>query len=174
MTIDKITLHQFEIYGLRDGFFYLDGGAMFGVVPKVLWEKKCPADEKNRIKVGLNSILIDNKKDLILVETGIGSSFDQKFYEYYSIQRKPGLIPSLQKLGIDPEEIDFVINTHLHFDHCGGNTYPNEKGEFVPSFPQAKYIIQKGEWEAALHPNARDKASYLSQFFLPLKEYGLL
>ena len=174
MTIAKITLHKFEVYGLRDGFFYLDGGAMFGTVPKVLWEKKCPADNKNRIKVGLNSILIDNKKDLILVETGIGSSFDQKFYEYYSIQREPGLIASLQKLGIEPEDIDIVINTHLHFDHCGGNTYCRKKGEFEPTFPRARYIIQKGEWKTALHPNARDKASYLKQFFLPLKDYRLL
>jgi len=174
MTIAKITLHKFEVYGLRDGFFYLDGGAMFGTVPKVLWEKNCPADNKNRIKVGLNSILIDNKKDLILVDTGIGSSLDQKFYEYYSIQREPDLIASLQKLGIEPEDIDIVINTHLHFDHCGGNTYCRKKGEFEPTFPRARYIIQKGEWKTALHPNARDKASYLKQFFLPLKDYRLL
>jgi len=84
MTTNKLTLNKFKICGLRDGFFSLDGGAMFGVIPKVLWEKKCPADEKNRIKVGLNSILIDNKKDLILVETGIGAQLKQKVYEYYS------------------------------------------------------------------------------------------
>jgi len=174
MTTNKLTLNKFKICGLRDGFFSLDGGAMFGVIPKVLWEKKCPADEKNRIKVGLNSILIDNKKDLILVETGIGAQLKQKVYEYYSIQREPGLIASLQKLGVEPEDIDFVINTHLHFDHCGGNTFLNDKGEFVPTFPQAKYIIQKGEWDYAHHPSPRDEASYLSQFFLPLKEHGLL
>ena len=103
MTIDRIFLGQFEIYGLRDGFFYLDGGAMFGVVPKVLWEKKCPADEKNRIKLGLNSILISTGKEQILVETGIGTEIGQKFYGYYNVHRDPGLIPSLQKLGFRAE-----------------------------------------------------------------------
>jgi glyoxylase-like metal-dependent hydrolase (beta-lactamase superfamily II) len=174
MTIDRISLGQFEIYGLRDGFFFLDGGAMFGVVPKTLWEKKYLADEKNRIKLALNSILIKTAKELILVETGIGGDLDPKFYEYYSVERKPGLVLSLEKLGYQAEDIDFVVNTHLHFDHCGGNTSKNEKGEDVPTFPKARYIIQKGEWEDALHPSERDKASYLEQNFLPLEKYGLL
>jgi len=174
MTIDRISLGQFEIYGLRDGFFFLDGGAMFGVVPKTLWEKKFPADEKNRIKLALNSILIKTAKELILVETGIGGDLDPKFYDYYSVERKPGLVLSLEKLGYQAEDIDLVVNTHLHFDHCGGNTSKNEKGEDVPTFPKARYIIQKGEWEDALHPSERDKASYLKQNFLPLEKYGLL
>jgi len=174
MTIDRISLGKFEIYGLRDGFFFLDGGAMFGVVPKTLWEKKFPADEKNRIKLALNSILIKTAKELILVETGIGGDLDPKFYDYYSVERKPGLVLSLEKLGYQAEDIDLVVNTHLHFDHCGGNTSKNEKGEDVPTFPKAKYIIQKGEWEDALHPSERDKASYLEQNFLPLEKHGLL
>lgn len=174
MTIDRISLGQFEIYGLRDGFFFLDGGAMFGVVPKTLWEKKFPADEKNRIKLALNSILIKTAKELILVETGIGGDLDPKFYDYYSVERKPGLVLSFEKLGYKAEDIDLVVNTHLHFDHCGGNTSKNEKGEDVPTFPKARYIIQKGEWEDALHPSERDKASYLEQNFLPLEKYGLL
>jgi glyoxylase-like metal-dependent hydrolase (beta-lactamase superfamily II) len=174
MTIDRISLGQFEIYGLRDGLFYLDGGAMFGVVPKTLWEKKFPADDKNRIKLALNSILIKTAKALILVETGIGSDLDPKFYDYYSVEREPGLVLSLEKLGYQTEDIDFVINTHLHFDHCGGNTYKDEKGEDIPTFPKARYIIQKGEWEYALHPTERDKSSYLEQNFLPLEKHGLL
>ncbi|NIO48407.1 MAG: MBL fold metallo-hydrolase [Candidatus Aminicenantes bacterium] len=174
MTIDRISLGQFDIHGLRDGFFFLDGGAMFGVVPKTLWEKKFPADEKNRIKLALNSILIKAEKALILVETGIGGDLDPKFYDYYSVERKPGLVLSLEKLGYQAEDIDFVINTHLHFDHCGGNTLKNEKGEDVPTFPKASYIIQKGEWEYALHPSERDKPSYLEQNFLPLEKHGLL
>ncbi len=129
MTIDRISLGQFEIYGLRDGFFFLDGGAMFGVVPKTLWEKKFPADDKNRIKLALNSILIKTPKILILVETGIGGDLDPKFDDYYSVERKPGLVHSLEKLGYQAEDIDLVVNTHLHFDHCGGNTSKNEKGE---------------------------------------------
>ena len=174
MTIDRISLGQLDIYGLRDGFFFLDGGAMFGVVPKTLWEKKFPADEKNRIKLALNSILIKTVKELILVETGIGGDLDPKFYDYYSVERKPGLVLSLEKLGHKAEDIDFVINTHLHFDHCGGNTYKDEKGEDVPTFSKARYIIQKGEWEYALHPSERDKPSYLEQNFLPLEKHGLL
>ena len=174
MTIDRISLGKFEIYGLRDGFFFLDGGAMFGVVPKTLWEKKFPADEKNRIKLALNSILIKTAKELILVETGIGGDLDPKFYDYYSVERKLGLVLSLEKLGYQAEDIDLVVNTHLHFDHCGGNTSKNEKGEDAPTFPKARYIIQKGEWEDALHPSERDKASYLEQNFLPLERHGLL
>ncbi len=174
MTIDRISLGKFEIYGLRDGFFFQDGGAMFGVVPKTLWEKKFPADEKNRIKLALNSILIKTAKELILVETGIGDDLNPKFYDYYSVERKPGLVLSLEKLGYQAEDIDLVVNTHLHFDHCGGNTLKNEKGEDAPTFPKARYIIQKGEWEYALHPSERDKASYLEHNFLPLEKHGLL
>jgi glyoxylase-like metal-dependent hydrolase (beta-lactamase superfamily II) len=174
MTIDKISLGQLDIYGLRDGFFFLDGGAMFGVVPKILWEKKFPSDEKNRIKLALNSVLIKAAKELILVETGIGTDLDPRFYDYYSVERKPGLVLSLEKLGYKAEDINFVINTHLHFDHCGGNTYKDEKGDDVPTFPKARYIIQKGEWEYALNPSERDKPSYLEQNFLPLEKHKLL
>lgn len=174
MTIEKIALGQFEIFGLRPSFFHLDGGAMFGVIPRVIWEKKFAPDEKNRIRLSLNSLLIKTDKVLILVDTGIGDDLDPKFSDYYSIEKKPGLIASLQKLGYKAEDVNFVINTHLHFDHCGENTYRDEKGEIVPTFPRAKYIIQKGEWEHALHPSERDKASYLPQCFLPLERFGLL
>ncbi len=174
MTIDKIALGQFEIHGLRDGFFHLDGGAMFGVVPKPLWEKIFPADEQNRIRLALNSFLIKKEDILILIETGIGSDLEPKIFEYYSIERDPGLVGSLQRLGYQAEDIAFVINTHLHFDHCGGNTCKNEKGEDVPTFPKAKYIIQKREWEYALNPSERDKPSYLKQNFIPLEEHGQL
>jgi glyoxylase-like metal-dependent hydrolase (beta-lactamase superfamily II) len=174
MTLDKLRLGEFDIWGLRDGDFYLDGGAMFGVVPKTLWEKKCPADAANRIRLSLNSILIKTPAALILVETGIGTKMDQKFSGIYCIQAEPGLLASLSREGFKPEDIDFVINTHLHFDHCGGNTVRNEKGAVVPTFSRARYIIQKGEWEAAINPNEREKSSYLPENFLPLKEHGNL
>jgi len=173
MRIEKLTLESLEIYGLQDGHFHLDGGAMFGVVPKVLWQKRFPADERNRIKLSLNCLLIKTKKNLILIETGIGAKLDQKSSDLYVVRREPGLVPSLRKLGFKAKDINFVINTHLHFDHCGGNTYKNEAGEIVPTFPKAKYIIQKGEWEYALHPCERDQASYLTENFLPLEKYGL-
>jgi glyoxylase-like metal-dependent hydrolase (beta-lactamase superfamily II) len=174
MRNDKLILGSFEIYGLQDGTFHLDGGAMFGVVPKVLWQTKFPADEKNRIKLSLNCILIKTPKDLILVETGIGAKLDKKSSDIYVIKREPGLIPSLRTLGFEAEDINFVINSHLHFDHCGGNTFQNQEGEVVPTFSKAKYIIQKGEWEYALHPCERDRASYLTENFLPLAKYDLV
>jgi glyoxylase-like metal-dependent hydrolase (beta-lactamase superfamily II) len=174
MTPHKITLGPFDIHGVRDGFFYLDGGAMFGVVPKPIWTKLLPADESNRIRMGLNSILIKTDKELILVDTGVGSLIPPKFYEYYAIERDPDLFDSLMEIGFSPEDITIVINTHLHFDHCGGNTTKNAKGDIVPTFPNAEYVIQKGEWEYALNPHFRDKVSYFSDHFLPLKEHGQL
>lgn len=174
MRIEKLVLGSFEIYGLQDGLFSLDGGAMFGVVPRVIWEKKFPADEKNRIRLSLNCLLIRTEKAVVLVETGIGTKLDQKWSEIYRVVSEPGLIPSLKELGFKAEDVNFVINTHLHFDHCGGNTYRNEKGEIVPAFPKAKYIIQKEEWRYAFNPSERDKASYLSENFLPLEKYGLV
>jgi len=174
MTIEKIDLGQFEIYGLRDGYFHLDGGAMFGVVPKPIWEKKFPADGQNRIKLGLNSFLIRKERLLVLVETGVGSGIETKFSKYYLIEREPGLVRALQNLGFQPRDIDFVVNTHLHFDHCGGNTYKNNRGEIIPTFPKAKYVIQKGEWEYALNPTERDRPSYVKEKFLVLEKYGLV
>jgi len=174
MTLDRLQLGEFEISGLRDGFFYLDGGAMFGVVPKTLWEKKCPADDRNRIKLALNSLLIKTPAALVLVETGIGSKIGPKISDIYCVEQDPGLLGSLARLGFVPEDVDFVINTHLHFDHCGGNTVRNERGEVVPAFPRARYIIQKGEWEWARNPHEREKGSYLAENFEPLADHGLL
>jgi glyoxylase-like metal-dependent hydrolase (beta-lactamase superfamily II) len=173
MRIEKLTLGSFEIYGLQDGLFHLDGGAMFGVVPKVLWQRRFHADERNRIKLSLNCLLIKTKEALVLVETGIGSKLDPKSSDLYAVKTEPGLIPSIRRLGFEAEDINIVVNTHLHFDHCGGNTFTNKNGEIVPTFSKAKYIIQKGEWEYALHPCERDRTSYLDENFLPLEKYDL-
>ncbi len=174
MTADFLTIGQFQIYGLRDGFFCLDGGAMFGIVPKTLWEKKYPADELNRIRLGLNSILIRTEDNNVLVETGIGTHLDRKLADMYSFDPQPGLVESLKGVGLEKEDVDYVINTHLHFDHCGGNTVVDSTGEVVPTFPHAEYIIQKGEWESACHPSPRDKASYLEKYFRPIEEHKQL
>jgi len=174
MTADSLTIGQFQIHGLRDGFFCLDGGAMFGVVPKTLWEKKYPADEHNRIRLGLNSILIRTEDNNVLVETGIGTHLDDKFNDLYSLDIQPGLVDSLNDAGLKREDIDYVINTHLHFDHCGGNTLINSQGEIIPTFPQAKYVVQKGEWEFACHPTPRDKPSYMEKYFRPLEGHKQL
>lgn len=174
MTFDRLTLGSFRIIGLRDGFFRLDGGAMFGVVPKTLWERIYPADDKNRIRLGLNSLLVQSSSINLIIDTGIGSHFDSKLSGLYMVDNEPGLFAALEKVGLMPDDIDIVINTHLHFDHCGGNTIVSRGGDIHPAFPRAKYIIQKGEWESALRPNARDRASYLEPYFVPLKEAGQL
>jgi glyoxylase-like metal-dependent hydrolase (beta-lactamase superfamily II) len=147
---------------------------MFGVVPKVLWEKIYTPDEQNRIKMGLNSLLIQTEQTLVLVETGIGPGLDHKISRFYSVDREPGLLSEIKGCGFDPEDIDYVINTHLHFDHCGGNTFQNDNDEWVPVFPKARYIVQKGEWEYALDPCFRDKPSYMRHNYLPLEEHGCL
>jgi glyoxylase-like metal-dependent hydrolase (beta-lactamase superfamily II) len=174
MTLDKISLGKFTIHGVRDGLFYLDGGAMFGVVPKTLWEKKCPSDSQNRIKLALDSLLIQTEDSLVLVDTGIGPLLKEKYFNFYSIERKPGLVKTLQEIGFNPEDINFVINTHLHFDHCGGNTKKGESGDIVPTFPNALYFIQKGEWDHAGNPSARDRVSYLKENFIPLERHGVV
>src|SRR3989304_4599362 len=135
----EMKLGKFEIYPVTDGSIYLDGGAVFGIVPKALWEKIYPPDERNRIQLSLHCPLV-------------GTKHDEKFCKIYGIDKKPNLLESLYRFGYQPKNIDIVINTHLHFDHTGGNTCFNEKGEIVPAFPKAKYFIQKGELEVALNP----------------------
>lgn len=173
MSREHLAVGKFEIYALREGFFYLDGGAMFGVVPKVLWEKKVPADSLNRICLATNSLLVRSPEATVLVETGLGTKLPSKFYDHYAIELKPGLKGALREIGVLPEDVDFVINTHLHFDHCGSNTEVEEE-KVVPAFPRARYFVQQGEWEAALNPNERDRASYLAENFLPLAERVVL
>jgi len=171
MTSDRLSLGSFQAYGLRDGFFWLDGGAMFGVVPKVLWKDIYPADADNRIRLGLNCLLIDTGRKRILVDTGIGPDLNERLKLFYSVEREPGLMGDLRKLGFSAQDIDFVINTHLHFDHCGGNTHRTTEGRFIPSFPRASYVIQRCEWEAGLNPSGRDKPSYYPEYFVPLEEH---
>jgi len=174
MTADRISLGPITIVGLRDGVFHLDGGAMFGVVPRLIWEKIYPPDDKNRILMGLNSLLVEAGDALLLVETGVGKTPAPKIRRFYSVENDPGLMEAMRSLGAEPEDVDFVINSHLHFDHCGGNTLPRSDGEFVPAFPRARYIIQKGEWEYARNPFLRDKPSYIRETFLPLEEHRRL
>jgi glyoxylase-like metal-dependent hydrolase (beta-lactamase superfamily II) len=167
-----MKLGKFEIYPVTDGKFRLDGGAMFGVVPKVLWEKCCPADEKNRIQLGLNCLLIRAHGKNILVDTGLGSKVDPKFQDRFAVERRPPLDDSLKKVGLAVEDVHMVINTHLHFDHCGGNTH-RENGQVVPAFPKAKYFVQRGEYEDAVRANERTRASYLKENFTPVAHVNL-
>lgn len=157
----EMKLGHFEIHPITDGVLYLDGGAMFGIVPKVLWEKHHPADEKNRIRLELGVLLIKAHGRHILVDTGIGNKCGEKFIEMYGIERRPSIETCLLKYGLTAGEIDLVINTHFHFDHAGGNTRRDEKGRILPTFSKAAYFIQKGEWAAAMSPSERTQGSYL-------------
>jgi len=161
-----MKLGEFEIYALSDGRFALDGGQMFGVVPKVLWEKKMPGDARNRVRLGLTCLLVRTGRQNVLIETGIGDKFDAKHADIYSIDHTTDLPGELARHGLSPQDIDVVINTHLHFDHCGWNTR-REGSRIVPTFPRARYVVQRGEWEHARHPSDRDRSSYLEDFFAP-------
>lgn len=163
-----MKLGEFEIYPVTDGRFRLDGGAMFGVVPKVLWEKCCPADERNRIALALNCLLIRAHGKNILVDTGLGSKENGKSQDLFAIDRTPPLYASLKQLGLTSEDIHLVVNTHLHFDHAGGNTIRDDQGEVLPAFSKAKYFVQRGEYEDAARANERTKASYRRENFTPV------
>src|SRR5256712_14217015 len=143
-----MRLGKLEIYPVTDGRLRLDGGAMFGVVPKVLWEKCCPADEKNRIQLGLNCLLIRAQGKNILVDTGLGSKVDPKFQDRFAVERRPPLDDSLKKAGLAVEDVQMGVNTPLHFDHFGGNTH-NGKGQGVPPVPEAKQFVQRGRERGA-------------------------
>ncbi len=161
-----------EIRYLDGGTFGLDGGAMFGVVPKVLWDKKSPPDEKNRIRMRANALLLRAHKKTILIETGNGTKLEPKLRGIYKIQDGDPFLESLQRAGIQPREVDLVINTHLHFDHAGGNTRI-DGNRVVPTFPNARYVVQKGELAHALNPTERDRASYFIDDFQPIVQAGL-
>jgi len=161
-----MKLGAFNVHAISDGFFHLDGGQMFSVVPKILWEKRMPADPRNRLRLGLTCLVIQTGRENILVETGIGDKFDAKYSEIYGIEHARTLPDELRKLGLELADIDIVINTHLHFDHCGWNVR-DEGGKLIPTFPRARYLIQRGEWEDAHNATERNRASYIEQFFDP-------
>ena len=164
---------QFELHLISDGSVWLDGGAMFGVVPKSLWEKKTSPDEKNRIRLGLNCLLIRTAEKTLLIDTGCGFNYTEKEFEIYRIEHETDILQELEKIDVSPEKVDFVINTHYHFDHCGGNTR-REGEELVPSFPNATYLVSRQEYEDANHPNERTVATYMLHNWKPLEERGLL
>jgi glyoxylase-like metal-dependent hydrolase (beta-lactamase superfamily II) len=169
------TLGALRIHAIQAGGQRLDGGAMFGVVPKPLWERRIPPDERNRIQLGMRCLLIEHKSGLILIDTGAGNKETEKFYDIYGIENKgangrTALEDGLAQLGIAPEDITLVINSHLHFDHAGGNTYRDPEGVVRPSFPKARYLVQRGEYRYATHPNERTSASYFPLNYEPLRE----
>jgi len=165
-------LGDIEVRYLDGGNFWLDGGAMFGVVPKVFWDKKSPPDEKNRICMRANSLLVRAHHKTIVIETGNGTKWEPKQRAIYAVQEGDPLLDSLASQGVQPRDVDLVINTHLHFDHAGGNTRI-ENGRAVPTFPRARYVVQRGELAHAAVPTERDRASYFPENFQPITEAGL-
>jgi glyoxylase-like metal-dependent hydrolase (beta-lactamase superfamily II) len=166
----RITLGDFELSVFSDGTYPLDGGAFFGVVPKVMWSKKVTADERNYCSAGLNSLLIRTGKQTILVETGMGNKLSERMIKFYGQPAK--LLDNLSAGGVSPDDIDIVINSHLHFDHCGWNTVRDKDGKIVPTFPRAKYYAPEGEWQYARKPSERDAISFISENYDPLVESG--
>jgi glyoxylase-like metal-dependent hydrolase (beta-lactamase superfamily II) len=162
-------LGDIEIRHIHSGNFYLDGGAMFGVVPKPLWEKKSPPDSRNRIRLAANSLLVRASNKNILIETGNGTKWTPKLRDIYAIDEGDPLTQNLATAGVGPTQVDLVINTHLHFDHAGGNTRLLDD-HAVPSFPNAQYIVQAEEFAHAANPTERDRASYFEDNFLPMRQ----
>jgi glyoxylase-like metal-dependent hydrolase (beta-lactamase superfamily II) len=164
----RVKIGAFDIYPVSDGRFALDGGAMFGVVPKVLWERCCPADDLNRVPLSLTALLIRAQGKNILVDTGLGPKEDGKFHQMFDVERSPTIRDSLKRRGLTPSDIHMVINTHLHFDHAGGNTTRDGNGCIRPAFPKARYVVQRGEFDDAARANERTRASYRRDNFTPI------
>ncbi len=161
---------DFSLTILSDGTYLLDGGAMFGVVPKPLWQRRTTPDDQNRILLGTNTVLVRDGKRTIVIETGIGNKLDEKLRNIYSAQQK--LMDSFAAAGVRPEEVDIVINSHLHFDHCGWNTRKLPDGSVVPTFPNARYFAHRGEVEHGRLQLERDAISYIADNYEPLIASG--
>ena len=173
LAVSTYVLGDLELISVADGFIRLDGGAMFGVVPKVLWEKQAPADASNRITLAMRPLIVRSARTM-LIDAGLGGKESARFHSIYGVDRTRSLEVTMAEAGIAPEEIDIVLATHLHFDHAGGFTYRDAGGRIRPTFPRAQYIVRRGEWEDANSTHARNRASYLPDSFVPLAEAGVL
>ena len=166
---------DYRIEVVPDTEFRLDGGAMFGVVPRNLWSKVCPPDDQNRIRLNMNCLYLEAGRERILIDTGIGEKWSAKQAAMYGIERRQPLGESLRAIGgVGPEDITIVINSHLHFDHAGGNTRLDDQGRAVPAFPNARYFVSREEFKHAEAPTERDRASYLPDNWQPLRDSGQL
>jgi glyoxylase-like metal-dependent hydrolase (beta-lactamase superfamily II) len=168
-----VTFGSLELVSLSDGGFRLDGGAMFGIVPKPLWERRAPADERNRIRLAMRPLLVRGDRTLI-IDAGVGGKMDAKTVGIYAIDRTPSVSESLAAAGTGEADIDLVLATHLHFDHAGGFTRADGEGRLVPTFSRARYIVRTAEYDDATHPHERNRASYLLENYVPLRDAGVL
>jgi glyoxylase-like metal-dependent hydrolase (beta-lactamase superfamily II) len=166
---------ELELTPLLDGRFRLDGGAMFGVVPKPLWEKRAPADERNRISLAMRPLLVQRAgAPLLLIDAGAGAKMDAKSADIYGLDRSINLDTTLGEAGATAADIGIVLASHLHFDHAGGFTARDMSGVARPAFPEARYLVNRGEWEDATHPHERNRASYIAENFVPLQDAGVV
>jgi glyoxylase-like metal-dependent hydrolase (beta-lactamase superfamily II) len=175
--VQSRAIGKWRVHAIQAGGQKLDGGAMFGVVPKPLWERRMPPDERNRIQLGMRCLLIEHESGLVLIDTGAGNKENEKFHDIYGVENEGSngatqLEDGLRELGYAPSDISLVINSHLHFDHAGGNTTKDSSGKIVLSFPKARYVVQAGEYEFATHTNERTAASYFPHNFVPVHESG--
>jgi glyoxylase-like metal-dependent hydrolase (beta-lactamase superfamily II) len=176
---DELESHRFalgslELISVSDGLFRLDGGSMFGVVPKTMWSKAAKPDDRNRIQLSMRPLVVRGTRTM-LIDAGVGDKENDKFYQIYGVERRVNhLEQSLAAAGLSLEDIDIVLASHLHFDHAGGFTMRDAGGRLRPKFPRAQYVVRRGEWEDAIHPNARTRASYLLDNYVPLADAGVL
>ena len=162
-----------ELIPLVDGHFRLDGGAMFGVVPKPLWERRAPADERNRIRLATRPLVVRGARTVI-IDAGIGDKMDARSADIYAIDQRESLDVTMARAGLRDDDIDVVLASHLHFDHAGGFTVRGAHSELHPRFPRARYAIRRGEWDDATHPHERNRASYVAENFVPLAGAGVV
>jgi glyoxylase-like metal-dependent hydrolase (beta-lactamase superfamily II) len=178
--VQTMQLGRWPVHAIQAGGMWLDGGAMFGVVPKPLWARRLAPDERNRIPMGMRCLLIEHEAGPVLIDTGAGNKEDAKFHDIYAIENAgdPGptaLEDGLRKAaGIGAADVAFVLNTHLHFDHAGGNTVVRPDGSLEPGFPNARYVVQRGEFEFATHTNERTAGSYFPRNYVPLRDAGMI
>ena len=175
--VRSFTIGRFKAHAIQAGGQKLDGGAMFGVVPKPLWERRIKADERNRIQLGMRCLLIEHDRGLVLIDNGAGNKENLKFHEIYGIENSGAegrtlLEDGLRSLGHTTDDIALMIDTHLHFDHAGGNTFVDAGGAVHPTFSKARYVVQRGEYEWATHTNERTAASYFAHNFEPVVASG--
>jgi glyoxylase-like metal-dependent hydrolase (beta-lactamase superfamily II) len=173
------TIGAWTVHAIQGGGQALDGGAMFGVVPKPLWERRIPADARNRIPLGMRCLLVEHDVGLVLIDNGAGNKETEKFLDIYGIENAGAdgrtlIEDGLRSLGFAPEDVVLMIDTHLHFDHAGGNTFRDREGRIRPTFPKARYVVQRGEYAWATQTNERTAASYFPHNFEPVREAGLL
>jgi methylmalonyl-CoA epimerase len=173
LAISRFTIGDLELVSLYDGLIRLDGGAMFGVVPKPLWAEQMPPDDRNRITLALRPLLVRGVRTM-LIDAGLGDKEDEKFHDTYGVDRTRHLDHALAEAGVAPDDIDLVLASHLHFDHAGGFTARDAGGRVRPRFPRARYVVRRGEWDDATHPHQRNRASYFAANFVPLADAGVL